>query len=411
MEKKYKFVVNQVIDDVKFGRLKILNKTKIENAKGYKSKGYEYECLVCGNKDRILESSLNINRGCNVCCIPSRKILKGYNDLRTTHPQIARLLKKQERGCFLTKGSNQREEFRCKKCEYERTLKVCDVVRYGFSCMCSDGISYPEKFVMNLLSQLKIEFEKEKIFSWSKDSTSFKRYDFYIPSIECIIETHGEQHYFNRFNKHKEYRRRDFKEEKENDVYKQRLAIKNGILNYVIIDCRKSSLNYIKFNILNSKLSELYNLENINWLQCHKYACSSLVREACSIWGNGIINTVEIGNKLNLSRSTIISYLKQGNILGWCHYDPKQAMVESNSANAKINGKLKRKRVIQLSLSNEFVNEWESATEAAKKMNTSQGSISRTCRGERQKCHGYKWMYKEDYEKYIAEQNKELVLT
>ena len=48
------------------------------------------------------------------------------------------------------------------------------------------------------------------------------------------------------------------------DLYKQNLALINGIENYIIIDCSKSDLDYIKPNILKSKLNEMFDLNNIN---------------------------------------------------------------------------------------------------------------------------------------------------
>ncbi|MEM5599205.1 hypothetical protein AAHB53_28045 [Niallia circulans] len=56
---------------------------------------------------------------------------------------------------------------------------------------CSDGFSIPEKFMFNLLDYLQVDFDYQKVFDWSLG----KRYDFYIPMLNCIIETHGAQHY------------------------------------------------------------------------------------------------------------------------------------------------------------------------------------------------------------------------
>ena len=41
--------------------------------------------------------------------------------------------------------------------------------------------------------------------------------------------------------------------------------------------------------------------------------------EASKLWNNGL-NIQEISNKMLLDKHTIISYLKQGNDIGWCSY-------------------------------------------------------------------------------------------
>ena len=56
----------------------------------------------------------------------------------------------------------------------------------------SDGISYAEKFMINVLKQLKLDFKKQlscSTFKWCKKY----RYDFYFryKNEYYIIETHG----------------------------------------------------------------------------------------------------------------------------------------------------------------------------------------------------------------------------
>lgn len=60
--------------------------------------------------------------------------------------------------------------------------------------------------------------------------------------------------------------------------------------------------------------------------------------------------------------------------------------------------------VIQLTLDGEFVKEWESAAEAGRH-GYNFSHICACCRGERKKHKGFKWMFKEEYEKMLAEQS------
>ena len=49
------------------------------------------------------------------------------------------------------------------------------------------------------------------------------------------------------------------------------LALRNGIDEYIIIDCRKSNLNWIKNNILDSSLVNIFKLDDIDWELCDEY--------------------------------------------------------------------------------------------------------------------------------------------
>ncbi|MGW6611834.1 NUMOD1 domain-containing DNA-binding protein, partial [Peribacillus butanolivorans] len=64
----------------------------------------------------------------------------------------------------------------------------------------------------------------------------------------------------------------------------------------------------------------------------------------------------------------------------------------------------KRIPIIQLSLNGEFIREWESATKAKEILGISNSNIKETCIGKRKSSGGYKWMYKEDYEKSCVSQ-------
>ena len=89
------------------------------------------------------------------------------------------------------------------------------------------------------------------------------------------------------------------------------------------IDCQKSEMEYIKNNILQSELSDLFDLSNIDWRRCQLQSVNSLVKEVCDLYNKGNKN-IDISNELKLDRHTVTKYLKLGNELGWCKYTPKQ---------------------------------------------------------------------------------------
>ena len=243
------------------------------------------------------------------------RVVKGKTDLWTTAPHIASLLLYPEHGYNLSLDSHKKEYFICPCCGTKIYKVVRSVYHYGFKCsVCSDGISYPEKIVSNLLRQLSVDFVYDNSYEWSNG----KRYDFYIKDLSLIIETHGLQHYSDKkhFNNTHQYT------EQENDIYKTELAIQNGIQNYIELDCRYSDFKYIKNSILNSNLSNIFDLSLINWDTLSKDCLKSKVIEVCNVYNSGIKNTVEIARLFGLSSSTVSDYLRRCDEAGLCHYKP-----------------------------------------------------------------------------------------
>jgi hypothetical protein len=271
---------------------------------------------------------------------------------------------------------------KCKNCiNNKRKIKYRADRRDGEAIL--DGKSYPEKIMAKVLSQLNINYEWEKTFDWSRNIESInknrngtKRYDFYIPSFNMIIEVHGRQHYDKSF-----FKGRSLKQEKENDLLKEKLAIQNGIKDYIVINCSISDLEFIKANILKSKLSTFFSLEEINWLECHEFACKSLAYASCELWNQGTKCLIKIGQKLNIHSDTVRDYLKQGEVLGWCDYKA-----------------IHRIEVVQLSESGEYLKEWESLNDASREMGINVGSLSYHCSRKGNIVNGYVYLYKNDYD-------------
>jgi group I intron endonuclease len=53
----------------------------------------------------------------------------------------------------------------------------------------------------------------------------------------------------------------------------------------------------------------------------------------------------------------------------------------------------RKKRVLQYSLYGEYINDFESVSEASKQTDCNKTSIAKVCRGERKSCGGYFWSY------------------
>lgn len=172
-------------------------------------------------------------------------------------------------------------------------------------------------------------------------------------------------------------------ETKKIDNYKDLKAIEHDIT-IIRIDCEKSELEYIKNNILNSKISELFNIDDIDWIKCYEYACKSLILEASNMWKDNI-NITDISNILKKDRHTIRAYLKQGAIIGLCDYSPEKSL-----KNHFIN---MSKKVYCIELDKVF----ESTMDVERELKLFNTNISFCCRNQNKTAGGYHWMYYEDY--------------
>lgn len=278
----------------------------------------------------------------------------------------------------------------CPYCNKKRVMRIVDIYKHkSIGCPCGDGKSYPEKFIMNLLEQLGLDFEIEYKPSWIDG----RRYDFYIPKLEYIIETHGRQHYDGSFNR---IGGRNLEEERANDEFKKETALANGIKHYTELDCKESNMDYIKNSILNSELSKLFDLSNIDWNKCAEFANKNIVKEVCDYWNNRKDGetTSDLGKVFKTDRGTIVNYLKKGTKLDWCKYNPKEELKKS----ALNNGFLLKKKV-EIFKNNQSLGVFESCAELDRQSEELFGiklcnsNISSCCLNKRKSHKGFTFKY------------------
>lgn len=216
--------------------------------------------------------------------------------------------------------SNIKIEVRCPHCSRIKSVYISTLLTNGLGCICGDGQSYPNKFMYAFLNQIHIDYIPEYSCDWSNG----KKYDVYIPSLNCIIENHGKQHYSK--SNFEWLGGRTLEEEIENDKAKRNLATKNGVKHYIELDCRISSKDWIKDSILSSQLPCILDIEmsNINWDECDKFATSNRIKSAADLWNNGL-SVKDISNELKVDRVTVRNYLKKATGLNWCDYNLKES--------------------------------------------------------------------------------------
>ena len=302
-------------------------------------KWYKYTCNKCGWTEGWI-TEYNILKGvmCSCCCQTPRVVVKGINDISTTHPHLVQYFKNIEDAYNHTYNSNKKVLIKCPDCGFEKYMIISNLCNQLFGCpRCSDGISYSEKIIFSIFEQiLNKKFTHQYTKANSKWCDKYK-YDFYFEynSEEYIIEMNGRQHYEDAWDK--------LEITEANDKLKKELALNNGIKkeNYIIIDCRESTLKWIKQNILSSRLNGIFDLSKINWNKAEEYATKNIIKEVCSYWNNKQENetAINIANYFNLPRTTTIYYLNKGSNLKWCNYNSKEEMRKNGTRNGKSNYK------------------------------------------------------------------------
>ena len=335
--------------------------------------------------------------------------------------------------------SNDYVDIPCPDCGKNKHIKICNLHHRGFRCSCNSKTSYPNRFMYSVFNQLKIEYEPEYHRNW----TDGKRYDICNEEFSLIVENHGPQHYEDGF-----YKNRNLEEEQKNDAYKYELAKDNGFKNYVVLDCRKSEIHWIKNSIMNSILPQLFGFteSDIDWDLADRDAVKNIVKEVCLEWEKEKSYDYSIvGDKFRISKNTVQDYLVIGAKHGWCSYDSNwqskkvycfqfdktwnsinEASAETGVLNSDISACCHKKvgyaglhpetgeelvwcldseketytpRVNKARRSVvciETMKEYRSIADAAKDTNTSPGVIGSACKDITKTAGGYHWSYSED---------------
>lgn len=350
--KQYKYQVGDIISSTNssFRVLKQIRMERQRMVRGKKEitteKGYLVKCVKDGYEFEIFESNIPKNYGCPVCS--NRKIVKGINDVATTHPDIAALFENIEDAYTTSYSTAKKFRFKCPKCGGIKIDCTNNITTNGFSCPhCSDGVSYPNKFMAKLLNELKIDFDREVRFDWCKypcfiDETKldYGSYDFVIPEMNIIIEADGGLgHGKNVMTTIRHNRRKITVEETAyRDKMKDKLAIENGY-KIIRIDCFYHNLcdrfDIIVKNIKESDLANIFDLSNINF-ESIDYFCltNSYVIDVVELWNNGL-TVAQIEKEMKLSLASVSKYLKICTKLGLCDYSREKSHRRSIDSTSK----------------------------------------------------------------------------
>ena len=288
---------------------------------------FSIQCCECNNifeVDRkaistaciLRKNNIYTTRWCPIC--NKKKCVEGLNDIATVRKDLIEYFVNPEDAKKYSVGSHAKVLLKCPDCGNEKTSVVSNLCTNGFSCnYCSDNLSLGNKIMRNLCLQLPLD---EYDFEFTDIWTQGKQYDCYFSynNIKYLVEIDGRQHFMDTDWATKE-------QQEQNDLLKNYLAQKNGYKIIRIKAC-KSNFDYIKENILKSELSEIFNLENINWDIIYKQTITSMdIIIADYYMSHKDLFLKEIANYFHISYPTLKKALQKMTKIGLCDYSKEKS--------------------------------------------------------------------------------------
>ena len=155
----------------------ISNNPNLFEVKELSNGSFQATCIKCGGHPIISRHhALRGDTKCNICY--NRVVESGINDIATTHPDIAKYYVDTDYVLTHSIGTKEKGLAKCPLCQRTRMLQPVKIREKGFQCQyCSDGISYPNKYIRNLLEQLPVT---NVVYEYSPKWAQRKRYDAYF---------------------------------------------------------------------------------------------------------------------------------------------------------------------------------------------------------------------------------------
>lgn len=334
-------------------------------------------------------TKIRVGQGCNLC--KGKKVVLS-NSMYSMRPDLVKYFRNEEDSKLIKPNSTTIIDAKCPTCKFEKPINGNDLFTKGFNCpFCSGiiGMSYFERVLYSLFSELNIEFQRE----YNKPWACGKRYDFYIEynDEQYIVEAHGVQHYEAKFNMSDV----SLEEQEINDALKYELAITNGIKkeNYIVIDCRKNSISWIVYNF-KEKLGQIFNISEDDVRKAIRNSQSSVVEKSWGMWDSGEYeNTLELANELKFSRYTVTTWLKIGKEFGKCSYN-KDIEILKGIEKSKISNEKRHKPIIQWDMNGNKIKEFKNAREANQETGVAFQSISKNAKGKLPHAGFFIWTFK-----------------
>ena len=335
----FKLKIGDTIKDIKRDLI-IIDKAKrpriTKSGKISNDKWYKYHCNKCGAELWVVESSLLTSKSGCACC-NGKTVIEGINDIPTTEPWMVKYFQGgYEEAIKYNSNSTKTIYPVCPDCGKikNKKIKIQTIYKkHSIGCNCSDNKSKISKFVFNILDHYQHQkqfeyFDPELKYDWNKykklDGTEHQAFIDYVVHIgnrSIPIECDGG---FHRTSNNMSG------QTLEEVIFIDKQRDKNCLLNLKEETIRISDDGDFKENVLNSKLNYIFNLNNIEWNYAFEFCYSNLLKKACYLKNqNENFTARDISKMLFVDRTTIRRWLKIGNKIGWCNYNPKEEIIKN----------------------------------------------------------------------------------
>lgn len=384
-----------------------------------------WKCHTCGYEWYAKISNRAIlDRGCPCCS--NHVVVKGINDLSTTHPDIAKDWHPTKNGNLtafdVSYGQGKKVWWMCSQGhEYKATINHRTGAD-GTKCpICYSGrqTSFAEQAFYYYLKQLY----PDAINRFKADFLGKMELDIYIPSTHVAIEYDGEAWHK---NEKVDRERKKYQICKEHEIYLIRLkekdytGEKNADECFVFPDLyRAKKLDYIipkLLNKLDTKIVDVYNRNN-DWIKNYDV---NIERDRIKILScfatqhkkdSFAEKYPEIAKEWHPTRNeSLTPYMfkpHSGHKVWWkcseCGYEYEATIGHRTSGTGCIKCSTKRSaekrgRVVYMidPITNKVIRKFNTLSDVKKELNINISNISTVCKGERPKAGGYVWKYEED---------------
>ena len=338
--------------------------------------------------------------GCPVCA--NQMVLEGYNDLETTHPELAKEWNYEKNYPLTPKnviaGSTKKVWWKCKKGhEWQATIVSRNKNHFCPICDKSKHTSISEKAIVYYLKKSNIDV-KENL------KINNKEVDIFIPALGVAIEYDG-QHF------HKNI---------EKDISKSKMLNDNGIK---LIRIREPELPHLEngdieiyiekltnnYSFLNDPIKELFIVLGLKPIKINVdsdlnqiYDLFQVSEKKGKIFDEYPLLAKEWDyekNEISPDKVSKGTHLKVWWKCSKCNYS-WEAKVYSRCSGIgcpqcarKVFGDYKKRKVNQYDKNGNFIKSYSSITEAEKE--TGANNIFYVCSGKRNSSGGYIWKYQE----------------
>ena len=279
----------------------VIDRKRIFSA-GVWRKQYTIQCRR-GHQYDVKEEYLKTGRlqTCKKCSHPP---------IVETDPEFAFWFADQDVPKFRTRYSHENADFYCQECGRvvkDKSIHTVYQRQYVPCPYCTNGISYPERYLMSVLTQMNVPFEHQYTVRFERAGRkSFFRYDFYDREKNLVIETHGAQHFLPGIFEY--YGGYSLETIQKIDRQKAETAREVLKAEYVDLDCRKSEAAWIQKQIIEKLF--FYPLEYVDWKQVEQDTKKSILMKIIALRKEGYTQKA-IGEMLHLSTQAVSRKLKE----------------------------------------------------------------------------------------------------